>query len=187
MKGDEVLSAQFLLPLLQKSLSRGETAVLTIRSNSMAPLLKTGDKVGITAVSSPTLPPGDIITLFTPPDDLLTHRYWGNITQNGRMFLHTRGDRVWQFDVPHPNENLVGKVIVRWRQERPFPLTTGLGRWLNHHLYQLAQLEYRLVTGHPWQIASKHPPTAQLTPYQRAIRHTLKIWASTITQLTTAH
>lgn len=187
MKRDNVFSAQFLWPLLQESLARGETAVLTIRSNSMAPLLKVGDKVGITAVSNPTLHPGDIITLFTPPDDLLTHRYWGNTAQNGRLLLHTRGDRVWQFDPPHPGENIIGKVIIRWRQERPFSLTTGLGRWLNHHLYQLAQLEYRLVAGHPWQIASEPPPAAHLTPYQRTIRHTVKIWASTITHLTTVH
>ncbi|MCA9990591.1 MAG: S26 family signal peptidase, partial [Anaerolineales bacterium] len=67
--------------LLQESLQRGQTPFVTITSNSMAPLLRRGDQIGLEALPAGQLRPGDII-LLRAPGELVCHRYWGNPAGN---------------------------------------------------------------------------------------------------------
>jgi hypothetical protein len=145
----------------------------------MAPLLHPGDQVSLTAVSLADLYPGDIITLVTQTG-FVTHRYWGDQTKNGRLYLHTKGDRVWQPDPPHLAENLLGKVEMRVRRERPLSFTTGKGAWLNRHLAWLGTAEYRLVTGKKLEIRDWRLAPVRLTVFGRFIRWACWLWATGI-------
>ena len=138
--------------LLQESLQRGQTPFVTITSNSMAPLLRRGDQIGLEALPAGQLRPGDII-LLRAPGELVCHRYWGNPAGNPTHLL-TRGDRSLSFDTPWTAQQFVGRVIVRRRGQRELWLNTSPGRGLNHQLHTLAQAESRLFAGfapHPQQ------------------------------------
>ena len=127
--------------MLRQSLVNGQTPFLTISSNSMAPLLKIGDQVGLEPANVSQLKIGDIITLVQD-SHLLTHRFWG-LDRDG--LLQTRGDRPLSFDSAMPSTQLLGRVIVRRRASQVLALNSGPGQWLNRHLTQLYKTEARLL------------------------------------------
>lgn len=129
-----------LAELLRESLANGRQPLLTITSNSMAPLLRKGDQIILAGTHHTQLKPGDIITIENA-QSLLTHRYWHHQKQH----LITRGDRPLHFDPPIPIENLIGHVITRKRDQKALNLDVGLGKWLNKHLIWLAKLENKLT------------------------------------------
>lgn len=116
---------------------------LTVTSNSMSPLLRKGDLVGLTAPAVEQLAAGDIIVL-TGSGHFTTHRYWNSQFAGGRNWLVTRGDRPLKFDPPWSQEQYVGRVVVRRRGRRALWLDRGPGRWLNARLSDLARLEGKL-------------------------------------------
>ncbi len=126
--------------LLRDSLQQGRPTNLTVTSNSMTPLLQTGDQITLEPVRVSQLEPGDIIT-FATENHLITHRFWGLAASQGESQLHTRGDRTLCFDPSVAATNLVGRVIRRRRQESTLDLTYGWGQQLNRHLAWLAHLE----------------------------------------------
>lgn len=130
-----------LLPLLQKSMAQGQTFYLTVRSNSMAPLLRTGDQIAVEATTVHELRAGDIVVV-NEGLDLLTHRYWGKSEKEKRLI--TRGDRSLVFDPLWEPERLIGRVTARRRRQQSFVLRHGVGGWLVAHLGRLALLEQRL-------------------------------------------
>ena len=126
--------------MLQQSMAQGQTPFLTVTSDSMAPLLKTGDQIGLEPTAVSQLRPGDIITL-APKGDILTHRFWS--LEMGQ--IRTRGDRLLLFDPLWPPDCLLGRVIVRRRNGRSLSFTSGRGQRLNRHLARLTQIENRLI------------------------------------------
>ncbi|MCP4426219.1 MAG: hypothetical protein GY803_17145 [Chloroflexi bacterium] len=132
--------ASLIVDMLRQSLEQDEMPFLTISSGSMAPLLKTGDQVGLEAAEAARLKPGDIVTLATERD-LLTHRFWG--WEDGR--LRTRGDRPILFDPLWPPDCLLGKVVMRKRNGRSLSLTSGWGKRLNRHLARLIIAEVHFL------------------------------------------
>lgn len=122
--------------MLRQGLAQGQTPFLTISSDSMAPLLKSGDQVGLETAEISHLHPGDIITLVTEAD-LLTHRFWG-LTEGQ---LRTRGDRSLLYDPLWSPDCLLGRVIVRRRNGRSLPLDSGRGKRLHRHLAWLVMAE----------------------------------------------
>jgi hypothetical protein len=134
--------------LLRESLQRGQSAALTIRSNSMRPLLKTGDRVWLETAVPDQLLPGDVITLWDGRD-LLTHRYWATVSRDGTPHLVTRGDRPLHLDPLHPAASLMGRVTARRRRGRRLDLGGGRGERLNRRLARLAQWEWRYLLGQP--------------------------------------
>ena len=145
-----VTTPALIADMLRQSLEQGDTPFLTISSDSMAPLLKTGDQVGLEPVEPFQLNPGDIITL-APEGDLLTHRFWGM----GNGCLRTRGDRPLVFDPLWTSDCLLGRVIVRKRNGRSLSFTSGWGQRLNRHLAWLIKLENKLYQ-HNWLIRILH-------------------------------
>lgn len=125
--------------MLRDSLAVGQRPYLTISSDSMTPLFRTGDEVGLEAAASDQLQIGDIITL-EQDGHLLTHRFWG-WDGNGR--LQTRGDRFLVFDTPSAPEQLLGRVAVRRRDGQELDLTSGGGRRLHRFLQWLFKVEAR--------------------------------------------
>ncbi|MCA9975454.1 MAG: signal peptidase I [Anaerolineales bacterium] len=136
------IDASLLADFLKESLHQNQYPRLTVTSNSMLPLLRRGDQIILESVRITELQPGDIITILHQAQ-LLTHRYWGTLKQDGQEQLLTRGDRPLQFDAPTPGENLVGRVAQRMRQGHTLSLQAGWGEWLNRRLAQLSQYEWR--------------------------------------------
>jgi signal peptidase I len=163
--------------ILRQSMAVGQTPFLTISSDSMAPLLKTGDLVGLSPVEMNQLIIGDIITLVQD-EHLLTHRFWG-IDDQGRPF--TRGDRPFTPDKPGEADQLLGRVIVRRRHDRELSLQMGAGHRLNRHLAWLVRVESYLLTGYaPSPSASPRPSKKQRTLFVRLVRRAFFTWASLV-------
>lgn len=143
------LNAYVIADLLRESMARGEQPALTLTSNSMYPLLKVGDQIRIEPAAAAALQPGDVVTFInaSDPSQLMTHRYWGSVQQNGRRVLMMRGDRPACFDPPCAAADLVGRVVARCRNGRDLNLESGSGRWLNRQLAGLAAREMARLTG----------------------------------------
>ncbi len=114
---------------------------LEITSDSMTPLLRRGDRVGLAAATPEQLRRGDIVT-FVENDHLTTHRYWGQMA--GRLL--SRADRSGAFDRPWLPQALVGRVVVRRRARAGLRLDVGAGRRLNHLLFRWSVAGQRLST-----------------------------------------
>jgi signal peptidase I len=136
-----------LAELLKESMSKGIHPKLTINSNSMTPLLWCGDEILLEPITIDQIESGDLLTLTTE-SDLLTHRYWRRLVQEGQEFLITRGDRPLLFDAPVRPEQIIGRVCVRLRNGRQLHLCHGRGNWLNRQLAHLARAESRWVNSH---------------------------------------
>ena len=134
------------LPLRQL-LAGGASLPIFVESESMSPLLRTGDMLTLHAISVDDLRVGDIITL-EQDEYLLTHRFYG--VRDG--LLQTRGDRNLAMDGLQPPSRLLGKIVARERNGRLLPLDHG---WRGRHAAWLARAEWRLLAGRHDHI----PPT----------------------------
>lgn len=145
--------------LLREGMSKGTIPFLTVTSNSMSPLLRQGDEVGLKSVRTSELRDGDVLVL-QQQDGFMTHRFWGTLQKKGQTMLLTRGDRVQHFDQPWEAKQLVGRVVVRRRGQKLLWLDRGHGRRLNGWLARLARWENRLFSGsHPAASGAQTPGT----------------------------
>lgn len=134
------LDPPLLAALLRDALRQGKEPMLTVTSDSMAPLIRRGDQIRLAAAAPTDLQPGDIIVIGGR-HELLTHRYWGRLGDGPDAPLLTRGDRPRDYDPPAPVDQLVGRVVARRRAQRVLPLCSGAGEWLNGRLARLAALD----------------------------------------------
>ncbi len=139
----------FLADMLKESLQQGITPSLTISSNSMSPLLRSGDRVGLQLLDPAAAQPGQIITFSnsTDPDDLITHRVAGTALENGEAKIATYGDRTLLFDNPVAHEDVLGIVIWRRRHGRLLNLMSGQGAGLSEKLTLRARESLKRATG----------------------------------------
>lgn len=140
------VEAHIIADLLRESLARGQHPTLTIRSNSMRPLLQAGDQVWLETAVPIQLQSGELITLWDGRD-LLTHRYWATVSRGGEQHLVTRGDRPLTLDPLQPVSHLIGRVMARRRGAHRLTLKSGAGYKLNQRLTQLVQWEWRHLLG----------------------------------------
>lgn len=178
--------ARVLADLLRESMARGEQPALTLTSDSMAPLLKTGDQIRIAAATPAALRPGDIVTFVAAGgSQLMTHRFWGTLQQDGQTALVTRGDRPLQFDAPFAADRLVGHVVARLRHGRELRLDAGAGAWLNSRLTALARHDMARLAGVGPDRLDQMVATAARTPRpaQRLVHRTLFAAAVLLTAL----
>lgn len=180
-----------LADLLRQAMDEGKFPYLTVISNSMAPLIKRGDQIRIGPATAESLQPGEIV-VFLGPAQLITHRYWGYLSQSDQTSLVTKGDRPQHFDEPFHPANMVGRVLGRRRDQRVMSFRTGIGGRLNSHLANLAKLEIRLFSKKPVQ---SPPARAHLPPvserfassstglFIRVFRRFLYSWAIILTLL----
>lgn len=150
------VDATLLAALLKESIGKGQQPQLTINSNSMAPLLRSGDRIILGSVTLEQLRPGDLLTLTIEPYPI-THRYWGQWHHADAIHLLTRGDRPLLFDRPWPVDCLIGRVVARERQGKLLSLQQGWGKWLNDRLAWLVRAESQWLGLYPEQ------PTPRLT------------------------
>lgn len=125
---------------LQVSMRQGRMPFLEVSSNSMAPLLQRGDRIGLSPVQPHQLRSGDIVT-FIEQDHLTSHRFWSHEGD----YLKSRGDRNPQFDPLWRRDALVGRVVVRQAAARSLWLDQGAGLYLNRLLFAAGRWEGRLL------------------------------------------
>ncbi len=130
-----------LAEMLRDSIRQGTTPSLTIISNSMSPLLRAGDKVGLQELNLANAQPGQIITFLQEESGakLITHRIAGMFMENGENKIATFGDRSLLFDYPTAHGDIVGQVAWRQRNDRILNLITGRGAWLSEKLAREAK------------------------------------------------
>lgn len=138
-----------LADMLKESIRQGTTPSLTVTSNSMSPLLRAGDQVGLQQLLPSDAQPGQIITFADSanPGDLITHRMAGTSMANGEVRFATYGDRSLLFDCPVAPEDVVGVVIWRQRNGRILDLKDGQGAWLNKKLAEHSREGLRRASG----------------------------------------
>jgi hypothetical protein len=158
---------QTVSTLLREALSKGKTPYLTVTSNSMSPLLRRGDQIGLSFCQIENLTAGDLVVM-TGGEQLTTHRFWGTYERDGRIWLLTRGDRPLIFDPPWTAEQYLGRAAVRRRDKRSLWLDHGTGGWLNARLNQLARLEGALF-GHPFGQPAANTPRPSRSLLQRLL------------------
>ena len=139
------LEPGLIVELLRQSMENGRSPFLNVVSDSMSPLIRSGDQVQLAPIIHSALQPGDVI-LFSDIGELITHRFWGIITTESNEQLITKGDRPQHFDQLHDTDTLIGLVIGRRRNRRFLKLSEGAGRWLNIQLTRLAALDIRLFS-----------------------------------------
>lgn len=137
-----------LAELLREALREGKSPYLTVVSNSMSPLIRRSDQIKLAPITTEQLRPGDII-VYEGPANLITHRFWGFVTDRDQTQIVTRGDRPQHFDKPFAPTHLVGQVIGRRRKQQFLDLAQGIGKRLNNHLASVARLEIRLFASSP--------------------------------------
>lgn len=165
-----------LVEILRESLANGRQPQLTITSNSMSPLLRQGDQISLTHTPVSQLTPGDIISVEA--DQLiLTHRFW----YGDALKIFTRGDRPLHFDLPHPDERYIGRVIGRRRGHTYLSIENGLGYWLNKHLFWLAKLEKKIYNIPPPGTAPS--PANHHQFWQEQSHRLFHLWARLLTTI----
>ena len=134
--------------LLKESLREGKTPILTVISNSMAPLLQRGDQVGLQAIDLTQLESGHIVTFshHHQPGEMITHRIAGIAQVEGKTKLITWADRTLMFDPPIEIDDVIGRVIWRIRKGHRILLDQGRGLWLSNKLSKLATTEVMWIT-----------------------------------------
>lgn len=130
--------------LVLEALDHDQLPFISVRSDSMAPLLGRGDEVQLGPLAAEGPAVGDIVVLGTP-EGLLAHRLWDISDVDEQTYLLTRGDRLSYYDSLAPKSQLKAVVIARRRTGRLLYLNRGRGAWLNHKLTQLACFEARLM------------------------------------------
>ena len=139
------LEPSLIVDLLHQSMDDGKSPSLVVVSDSMAPLILSGDQVQIAPITHEALVAGDVVVV-SGSQELLTHRFWGLLATENELQLITKGDRPQHFDQPRNVDTLVGLVISRKRNSRLLNFRKGIGRWLNWLLTRLASLEIRLFS-----------------------------------------
>lgn len=141
----------FLADMLKESIQQGTTPSLTVSSNSMSPLLRSGDQIGLQKLDPAAAQPGQIITFtnLNEADDLITHRVAGTTLDHGVEKIATYGDRSLLFDSPVAFDDVLGVVVWRRRSGRVLNLANGRGAKLSKTLGRQARERIRDATGLP--------------------------------------
>lgn len=112
---------------------------LTVISNSMWPLLRTGDKIRV----QPTEPSAirvDEVVVVRRGTDLITHRL---IAVDGEQWL-TCGDNAVLIDAAVSPAACLGRVIAIEGGDQPIDLTQTRWAQLNHRLGQIGRVHWRI-------------------------------------------
>ena len=136
------IDPQIIAEMTIISLREGKNPFVTVTSNSMAPMIRTGDELQIASAAVSDLMPGDIIALNTG-DGMLAHRYWNLIQGGDTDLLLTRADSSVEFDPPFELTDYIGLIIARRRGESLLSLHEFPGRWFNRAIFQLLKFDHR--------------------------------------------
>ena len=115
---------------------KGTNIQLRVTSNSMAPMIHSGDTILVETYQAKSFRRGDIVVRLEetqpgpPTGDWVVHRLVGNSKQGWL----TKGDHLRAFDVPVTQSALIGRVIQINRQTRTILLQQFPWPWVNRYL-----------------------------------------------------
>ena len=108
---------------IKASLITEENIMLRVKGLSMWPLLQDGQTVAVKAVSFNKIYTGDIILTYADKC-VLCHR----VLRRGFNHVQTKADALPGFDAKVTADQIVGKVIVKYKNNRAVNLETALQR-----------------------------------------------------------
>jgi len=112
------------------ALQQGQAIWVTVKGDSMRPLIASGDRLLIEPARSLRI--GDLIT-FYEMSTLCTHRVIGKVKKAGELLFRTKGDSCGQWDLPIPVESILGKVaVIQKKGKRQLVLKGPWWRGLNY-------------------------------------------------------
>ena len=100
-----------LSALINQELDSDKSFCFSVGTDSMAPVIRPGDKISVRRVGGDSIRRGDIV-VYQMHQELFTHRVLGWNSQ--RQFI-TKGDRALIIDEPVGQEERLGKVVARER------------------------------------------------------------------------
>jgi len=134
---------QLVAEMLREEIEKRGTLSIKVVSKSMAPLIRSDDKVVVETCIPETLISGDII-VFNIGKDLCTHRYILRREKNGENEYFTKGDSSFKFDPPVTENKIIGKVAAIWRQEEQIDLSRGKYRIIRFCLGTVFRMHWAL-------------------------------------------
>lgn len=117
--------------LSQRVLEREGALWVEIDGSSMNPFLRTGDRVLVRSCPADALACGDLV-LLAEGDGFCLHRVMVAQEKNGQPWLRTKGDGCGRWDPPVAAGSVVGKGVVRDRENRMLVLDGWPGRLLGY-------------------------------------------------------
>jgi hypothetical protein len=113
-----------------------------VMSDSMSPILRTGDRILVVPGAVETLSAGDIVQVFYH-DRVVTHRLMLSVAQTAYRCLVTKGDRGLEPDHPWPLVSVSGRVVAVDRGDRTLALDSLWHTWVG----RMRVLEWRCISG----------------------------------------
>jgi signal peptidase I len=135
----------------REACDRGMKLSFRIASNSMAPLLKTGDIVKVAKVQPSRVHIGDIVA-FQDGKNVVVHRIIGKSPSNTRLVFRQMGDG-GGLSGEIPAQNLIGRVIVIEKEgfeinldSRRHIISNRILGWRLQLLDSLSKAKYRRIS-----------------------------------------
>ena len=113
---------------------------LRVTSDSMRPLLRTGDEAIVQRVDPHTLQPGDVLVVQRG-NEWITHRL---VTIDDRGW-HTHGDNTRYADEPASAAQIVGRVIAIEHGTQTIDLQQPHWRTIDRRINQVQRLQLRVL------------------------------------------
>lgn len=108
------------------------TRVLTVRSDSMKPFLKTGDQVTVAPLHGSKLRVGDIICYGRP---IICHRVIARFRQEGEVYIIEKGDSI-RAGKKVAEREISGRVVAIRTKKRQYAITSPSWRVINFFIAQ---------------------------------------------------
>lgn len=150
---EPMISAEIMAALLQTWRHSGESRALPVAGVSMWPVLRAGDTIHVSPITS-GIRRGQII-VFQAPNGLIVHRVVGQTIRAGtpHPVLIAKGDNRRDRDKPVTPERLLGVVTQRDRGSHSKRLDTAGSRWAGLLLWR-----------HAWLVSTARRVLARLRP-----------------------
>ena len=129
-----------LITILQEALVSGASVHLSVISQSMSPLLKTGDIVIVEHVAQNEYNPGDII-VFESNRSMITHRL---LAKQENHWL-TKGDNAINPDPPLRPELILGKVSAIQKENHILKIHSRFWQYSNRTIASINLCQMRLL------------------------------------------
>jgi len=120
---------------------------LPVLSDSMGPLLRTGDHVLIQSIMPDNIKPGDII-VFKNSDKLIVHRIIRKFNNNGLLFLQ-KGDNTTNAGIVK-SEDILGRVVAVRKRNKTICLNDSTWQMVNRILTCFSFTAYYLRPRNPF-------------------------------------
>ncbi len=112
-----------------KQLNNDRSAV-KVHGGSMGPFIRDGDIIITKRVDPKDMASGDII-LYHRREKFCVHRIIRKSKENGKTVFFTKGDRLYHFDAPVDEKQILGKVIAVKKKNKIKNLTSKKWQMLN--------------------------------------------------------